>query len=91
METLASVSVYERNLSPETSTTKVHRDMGFQQGAVFSEKSQTKWLTQFQVNDIGNSNLVDNLSWKTCLYTTYAQSVVYTDQSHDKVIFPIID
>ena len=37
--TLVSVSVYERNLSPETSTTKIHQDMGCQQGVVSSEKS----------------------------------------------------
>ena len=42
--TLTSVLVYERSLSPETSTTKVHQDIGCQQGIILSEKSWTKWL-----------------------------------------------
>ena len=71
--TLASVSVYERNLSPETSTTKVHQDMGCQQGIVLSETYWTKWLTQFEITDIENSSLADNLSWSKSSYTTYAQ------------------
>ena len=31
-ETLVSVLIFKRNLSPETSTTKIHQDMGGQQG-----------------------------------------------------------
>ena len=34
--TLTSIKVYVRNLSPETSKTKVHQDMGCQQGIVLS-------------------------------------------------------
>ena len=33
---LVSVSIYERNLSPQTSTTKIQQDMGCQQGNVLS-------------------------------------------------------
>ena len=39
---LVSVSIYERNLSPETSTTKIHQDMRCQQGIFLSGKSRTK-------------------------------------------------
>ena len=70
---LTSVSVYERNLSLETSTNKVHKDMGCQQRILLSEMSWTKWLTQIEVTDIENSSLVDNLSWTTNSYATYAQ------------------
>ena len=38
-ETLASASVSEKNLSPETSTTKLHQDMGCKQGIDLSKKS----------------------------------------------------
>ena len=76
-ETLASVSVYERNLSPETSTAKVHQDIGCQQVTVLSEKSWTKWLTQFEATDIENSSLVDNLSCMTNSCTTYAWCYIH--------------
>ena len=70
---LVSVSVFESNLSPETSTTKIQQDMGCQQGIVLSEKLWTKWITQFEATDIENSSLVDNLSSMKNSYTTYAQ------------------
>ena len=71
--TLVSVAIYEKNLSTETSTIKIHQDMGCQQGIVLSEKSRTKWLTHVEAHDIENSSLVDNLRWTTNSYTTYAQ------------------
>ena len=71
--TLVSVSIYERNLSPETSTTKIHQDMGCQQGIVLSEKPRTKCLTHVETTDIENSSPVDNLRWTKNSYTTYAQ------------------
>ena len=40
--TLVSVSIYERNFSPETSITQIHQDMGCQQGIVLSEKPRSK-------------------------------------------------
>ena len=52
--TLAYVLVYERTLSPETSTTKVHQHVGCQQGIVLSEKSWIKWLTHFEATDSEN-------------------------------------
>ena len=70
---LVGVSIYERNLSHETSATKINQDMGCQQSIVLFEKSWTKWITQFEATDIENSSFVDNLSWMTNSYTTYFQ------------------
>ena len=54
---LTSVSVYERNLSPEIFTTKVHQYMGFQRGIISSEKSGTAWFILFEATDIENSTM----------------------------------
>ena len=46
-----------------------------------------------EATDIENSCLVDNLSWTTNPFTTYAQFCPHmdVDQSHDKVIFHITE
>ena len=69
MGILASILVYERNLSPETSTNQVHQVMRYQKRIVLSEESRTKWLSQIEANDIENSSLVDNPRWTTNSYT----------------------
>ena len=85
---LVSVSIYERNLSPETSTTKIHQDMRCQQGIFLSGKSRTKWLTQFGVTDIVVNNLLTILGGRQ-IHTLYMVSVIHMDQSPDKVTFHI--
>ena len=47
--------------------------MGCQQCIVLSEKSWTKWLTQFEATDVENNSLVANLTWTANSYTTYDQ------------------
>ena len=79
---LVSFLIYERNLSPETSATKVHQDMGCQQNVVLSEKSRTtcKWLTHVQATDILKTAALLTIlcGWKIYTYTPpYVQCHLY--------------
>ena len=87
--TLVSVSVYERNLSPETSTVKIHQDMGV--------NKVLSYLKSLGPND---SLSLKQLTLKTAalltilagwwIHTLHMLSVIRMDQSLDKVIFNII-
>ena len=85
---LVSVSVYERSLLLETSTTKIHKDMRCQQGILLSENSFTKCITPFEATDFENSSLVDILAGQSI--HTHMLNAINMDQFLDKVIFHVI-
>ena len=87
--TLASVSVYESSLSPETCTTKVHQDIGCQQGIILSEKSWTNGSFSLKQLKFKIAVLLTILAGRRT-HTLDMLSVVHMDQSHDNVIFHII-
>ena len=76
-------------MRPEIYTTKAHQNNDCQQDIALSEKFWTKWLIQFEANDMKTPALL-TISAGHQIQALHMLNVIHIDQSNGKVIFHII-